>query len=147
MKTQNPSFSLVSYPIFTDWRAGVTSAGEHIASGLPRPTCLDTLDNGIIRLWLYNGWITLHQEGLKLSNRDKASSSIYFIYTYIKRHPQTSWPGPEELLSLQGLFVQSSNWFAISSVQFSSLGTSLSGKLVQSSSGHQGQVPLFSSFS
>ena len=34
-------------------------------------------------------------------------------------------PGLEGFMNLQGLLVQSSNWFGISSVQFSSLGTSL----------------------
>ena len=34
-------------------------------------------------------------------------------------------PGPEEFVNLQGHIVQSSNWFGISSVQFSSLVTSL----------------------
>ena len=38
---------------------------------------------------------------------------------------------PEEFVNLRGLVIQSSNLFGISSVQFSSLGTSLSGKCVQ----------------
>ena len=40
-------------------------------------------------------------------------------------------PGPEEFVNLQGHLVQSSNLFCISSVQFRSLGVSLSGKFVQ----------------
>ena len=52
-----------------------------------------------------------------------------------------------EFMNLQGLLVRSSNWFAISSVEISSLGTSLSGKFVQFSSGHWCQEPPFSSFS
>ena len=56
-------------------------------------------------------------------------------------------PGPEEFVNLRGLLVQSSSLLGISSVQFSSLGTSLSGKFVQFSSGHRGQVPQFRSFS
>ena len=51
------------------------------------------------------------------------------------------------LADLQGLLVQSSNWFGISSVQFSSVGTSLSGKFFQFSSGHRNQMLPFSSFS
>ena len=43
-------------------------------------------------------------------------------------------PGPEGFVSLQGLLVQTSKWFGISSVQFSSLVTSLAGKFVQFSS-------------
>ena len=53
----------------------------------------------------------------------------------------------QEFANLQGFLIQSSNWFGISSVQFSSLGTSLSEKFVQFSSGDRGQVPPFSSFS
>ena len=53
--------------------------------------------------------------------------------------------GPEEFVNLRGPLVQSSKWFGISSVQFSSLVTSLSGKFVQFSSGHGDQVPPFSS--
>ena len=52
-------------------------------------------------------------------------------------------PRLEEFVNLKGLFIQSSNLFGISSVQFSSLGTSLSGKIVQFGSGCWGQVPLF----
>ena len=48
-------------------------------------------------------------------------------------------------MNLQGLLVQSSKWFGISSVQFSFLATSFSGKFVQFSSGHGGQVHPFSS--
>ena len=48
-------------------------------------------------------------------------------------------------MNLQGLLIQSSNLFSISSVQFSSLGTCLSGKFVQFSSWQRGQVPPFSS--
>ena len=43
--------------------------------------------------------------------------------------------GLEEFVNLRGLLVQSSKWLGISSVQFSSLVTSLSGKFVQFSSG------------
>ena len=50
-----------------------------------------------------------------------------------------------DLADFQDLIVQSSDWFGISSVQFSSLGTSCLESLF--SSGHQGQVPLFSLFS
>ena len=46
---------------------------------------------------------------------------------------------------LQGLLVQSSKWFGISLVQFSSLLTSLTGKCIHFSSGRGGQVPPFSS--
>ena len=49
--------------------------------------------------------------------------------------------GSEEFVNLKGFLVQSSGLFGISSVQFSSLGTSLSVKFVQFSSGHRGQVP------
>ena len=56
-------------------------------------------------------------------------------------------PGPEEFVNLQGLLVQSSKWFRISSAQFSSLVTSLPGQFVQFILGHRGQVPPFSSFS
>ena len=52
--------------------------------------------------------------------------------------------GPEEVVNLRGLLVQSSKWFGIKSVQFSSLVTSLSGKFVRFSSGHGDQVPPFS---
>ena len=54
-------------------------------------------------------------------------------------------PGPEQFVNLQGLLVQSSKMFGISSVQFGSLVTSLSGKLVQFSQGHGSQLPPFSS--
>ena len=50
-------------------------------------------------------------------------------------------------VNLQRLLVQSSKWLGISSVQFSYLVTSLSGKFVQFSSGHGSRVPPFSSFS
>ena len=50
-----------------------------------------------------------------------------------------------DLADFQDLIVQSSDWFGISSVQFSYLGTSCLESLF--SSGHQGQVPLFSLFS
>ena len=53
--------------------------------------------------------------------------------------------GPAEFVNLQGLLVQSSKWFGISSVQFGFLVTSLSRKLIQFSSGHGGQVSPFSS--
>ena len=39
--------------------------------------------------------------------------------------------GPGDLVTLQGLLVQSSQWVGFSSVQFSSLVTSLSGKFAQ----------------
>ena len=63
-KKQNPSCSLS----FSDSHgpASVSDVrGEHIASELPRPICLDTLDKGVIRLWRHNGWITLHQGWLR----------------------------------------------------------------------------------
>ena len=47
-------------------------------------------------------------------------------------------PGPEEFVNLQGHLLQSSNWFCISSVQFSSPSTNLFGKFVQFSSGYRG---------
>ena len=79
------------------------------------------------------------------SNKDQTfinkSCFVFLLYRGICR------PGLEEFVNLQGLLVQSSKWFGISSVQFSSLGTSLPGKFVQLSSGYQGQVPPFSSFS
>ena len=53
--------------------------------------------------------------------------------------PRAVWrcgPGTEEFMNLQGLLVRSLKWFGISSEQFSSLVTSLSGKVVQFSSGH-----------
>ena len=53
--------------------------------------------------------------------------------------------GPEEFMNLRDRLVQSSKWFDISSLQFSSLVTSLSGKFVQFSSGHEDNVPPFSS--
>ena len=53
----------------------------------------------------------------------------------------------EEFVNLQSLLVQSSIWFGVNSVQFSSLFTILYGKFVQFSSGYGGQVPPFSSFS
>ena len=59
--------------------------------------------------------------------------------------PNALDPRPEEFVNLQGLLVESSKWFGISSVQFSSLVASYSGKLVQFSWGHGGQVPPFSS--
>ena len=62
------------------------------------------------------------------------------MYAAIKTHT-----GPEEFVNLQGPLVQSSNLFDISSVQFSSLGTSLSGKFVHFRPEHRGQVPPFSS--
>ena len=49
-------------------------------------------------------------------------------------------PGPEEFVNLLCLLVQSSNYFAISSIQFSSLDTSLSGNFAQFSSGSRGQM-------
>ena len=41
-----------------------------------------------------------------------------FVCLHVERHPQTSRtrPGPEEIVNLQVLLVQSSNWFGISSV-------------------------------
>ena len=76
---------------------------------------------------------------------------VYLLYLQVKQHPQTLWPRPEEeeSVNLQDLLIQSSNWFGISSLQFSSLHTSLSGngKLIQFSFGHQSQVPPISSFS
>ena len=53
--------------------------------------------------------------------------------------PEVVWAGPEEFVNLQGLLVQRSKWFGVSSVQISSPVTSLSGKFVQFSSGHGGQ--------
>ena len=55
--------------------------------------------------------------------------------------------GQEEFVNLQGLLVHSSKSFGISSVQFSSLVTRLSGKFIQFSSGHRSQMPSFSRFS
>ena len=52
-----------------------------------------------------------------------------------------------DLTDLQSHLVQSPNWFGINSVQFSSLGTSFSGKIMQFSLGHWGQVLLFGLFS
>ena len=52
---------------------------------------------------------------------------------------------PEEFVNLQGLLVRSSKRFGISSVQFSSLVTSLTGNFIQFSLRHSGQVPPFSS--
>ena len=48
---------------------------------------------------------------------------------------------------LEGLLVQIPNWFGTSSVKFSSLSTSFSGKFIQFSFGHWGQMLLFSFFS
>ena len=59
-----------------------------------------------------------------------------------------SWqlfPGPEVFVNLQGLLLQSSRLFGISSVQFSSLVISLCEKFLQFSSGHGYQVHPFSS--
>ena len=55
--------------------------------------------------------------------------------------------GPEEFVNLQGILVRSSKFLGISSVQFSFLAISLTGKLVQFSTEHGGQVPPFSSLS
>ena len=66
---------------------------------------------------------------------------------HCSQDPIAMQPGPEEFANLQGLLVQSSNFFGVSSVQFRSLGTSLTGKFGQFSSGYRGQVPPYSSFS
>ena len=58
--------------------------------------------------------------------------------TYVSQGRKSSWT--------YGVFsFKVQKWFGISSVQFSSLVTSLAGKFVQFSSRHGGQVPPFSS--
>ena len=54
-------------------------------------------------------------------------------------------PAPAGFVNLQGVLLQSSKWLGISSVQFGSIVTSLSGKFVQFNSGHGGQVTPSSS--
>ena len=56
-------------------------------------------------------------------------------------------PGPEEFVNFLGLVVQSSKWFRISSVQFSSIVTRLPGKFVQFSSWGSSNFKKFSKFS
>ena len=56
---------------------------------------------------------------------------------YISRSLRWRLSGPEKFVNLRGFLAQSSKLFDISSVQCSSLGTSLSGKFVQFSSGHR----------
>ena len=68
-------------------------------------------------------------------------------YSRRSRFHDVTKSGPEEFVNLQDLLVQSSKWFGISSEQFISPGTSMSGKFVQFSSEHRGQVYPFGSFS
>ena len=73
---------------------------------------------------------------------------MYLVVLFTRKVASTDpWAGPKEIVSLRDLPVQSSNWFGISLVQFSSIGTNLPGKFVQFSSRHRGQVPPFSLFS
>ena len=129
-------------PILQDWRGWVTSAGEHIASECPTApvwthwTMVSSDCDGTM------AGSHCNRAGWELASRGEASLFIYLFHLYVKRHPQTSWPGP---VNEQDLIVQSSNWFGISSVYFSSLGTNLSRKFVQFSSGHLGKVSPISS--
>ena len=77
----------------------------------------------------------------------KAASADVVQRYYCLRVASMSDSGSAEFASLQRRLVQNSSWFGISSIQFSSLFTTLFGKFIQFSSGHRGEMPPFSSFS
>ena len=71
---------------------------------------------------------------------------IYLFYLHVKRHPDTSWPAPEEFVNLQDLLVKVQVvWHQYSTVQFSRHQFVRNVRSVQF--GAPGQVPPFSSFS
>ena len=73
------------------------------------------------------------EETLSLRLRLIYSAVARSIKDILSKGRQSS--GPEEFVNLRSHFLQSSNFFGISSVQFSSLGTRLSGKFIQFSLG------------